>query len=208
MLTEPFDAEKVMTENQIKHMVDRFLWWQLPKDFHPDNHIEFDGSKCHPNHWPVGTNLLDYTQATEMVRHMVEGIPSFAPVDPGVEELAKDLEGESSPTCDCPDCSLKRNSARMLRELSRTLAAAKAERKDLWKTILTRNSQLAALTTVTDEDVEVVARAMCQAVLENPDGLEPHGGIAVAGVAVPNWTRRSYVARAAQEGDNMENGNG
>lgn len=63
-----------LTDDQIKHMVERFLTWKLPENFCPDNHIEFDGSKCHPNHWPVGTNLLDYSQAQAMVRHMIEGL--------------------------------------------------------------------------------------------------------------------------------------
>ena len=65
-----------MTEDQIKHMVDRFLSWKLPKNFNPDAGISY----TRPNYpesypCPCGTNLLDATQATEMVRHMVEGMP-------------------------------------------------------------------------------------------------------------------------------------
>lgn len=57
-------------------MVDRFLSWKLPSDFNPDNGI----SAVRPNYapsvqWePVGTNLLTYTQAEAMVRHMLTGI--------------------------------------------------------------------------------------------------------------------------------------
>ena len=68
-----------MTDEQIKHMVDRFLMWNLPVDFNPDGGISFD-----PDHFggwtphrrePVGTNLLTATQAREMVLHMLEGLP-------------------------------------------------------------------------------------------------------------------------------------
>ncbi len=68
-----------MTEAQIKHMVDRFLSWRLPYDFHPDGGV----SAKRPNYgpgvdWtPTGTNLLDATQADAMVRHMVDGMPDL-----------------------------------------------------------------------------------------------------------------------------------
>ncbi len=71
-----------MTEEQIKHMRDRFLWWKLPEDFHPDCGIEFDadaGTKINPvnrKYEPVGTNLFSADQAEAMVRFMVEGLPS------------------------------------------------------------------------------------------------------------------------------------
>lgn len=69
-----------MTEAQIKHMVQQFLRWRLPEGFSPDGGISFQPSyqgvggdpiKCEP----VGTNLFDYSQATEMVRHMLDGLP-------------------------------------------------------------------------------------------------------------------------------------
>ena len=68
-----------MTDDQIKHMVDRFLGWRLPKPWHPDAGISYQ----RPNYahapadhdWPVGTNLFDADQAEAMVRHMVEGMP-------------------------------------------------------------------------------------------------------------------------------------
>ena len=75
-----------MTENQIKYLVDRFLGWELPKNFNPDAGISFVRSR-NPYHaiatgvpefypMPIGTNLLDAEQATAMVRYMVEGMPS------------------------------------------------------------------------------------------------------------------------------------
>jgi len=68
-----------MTDEQIKHMVERFLRWRLPENFNPDGGISFkrtfNENTDHPmKHEPVGTNLFDYTQATEMVRYMVDGL--------------------------------------------------------------------------------------------------------------------------------------
>ena len=69
-----------MTEDQIKHMVDRFLSWKLPEDFNPDAGISFDPTfnkhlPVPPRHDPIGTNLFSATQAEVMVRHMIEGMP-------------------------------------------------------------------------------------------------------------------------------------
>lgn len=69
-----------MTTNQIKHMVERFLQWKLPENFTPDGGISFKKTfnehTSHPmKHEPVGTNLFDYTQAEEMIRYIIEGIP-------------------------------------------------------------------------------------------------------------------------------------
>lgn len=68
-----------VTDNQIKHMVDRFLSWDLPGDFQPDGGIRFDqefrsvqGVSIHK---PVGTNLLTATQAEAMIRHMIAELP-------------------------------------------------------------------------------------------------------------------------------------
>ena len=58
-----------MTEDQIKHMVDRFLGWKLPRDFKPDGGISFDLISARG---PSGTNLFDATQAEAMVRYMAE----------------------------------------------------------------------------------------------------------------------------------------
>ena len=69
-----------MTDEQVKHMVDRFLGWKLPEDFRPDGGVEFDADgakKMDPRNLryePYGTNLLNYTQAEAMVRHMLEGL--------------------------------------------------------------------------------------------------------------------------------------
>lgn len=70
-----------MTEDQIKHMVDRFLGWHLPRPWRPDNGISYQ----RPNYahapadhdWPTGTNLFDSQQATEMVRYMLQGLPDW-----------------------------------------------------------------------------------------------------------------------------------
>lgn len=74
-----------MTDEQIKHMVDRFLSWKLPKHFNPDAgisfepefNVEWNAKQGLPpqRHEPTGTNLFDYTQADEMVRYMLEGMP-------------------------------------------------------------------------------------------------------------------------------------
>jgi hypothetical protein len=69
-----------MTEDQIKHMVGRFLAWRLPDGFSPDCgiifHPTYNEHTPHPSrHEPVGTNLFDAQQAEQMVRHMIEGMP-------------------------------------------------------------------------------------------------------------------------------------
>lgn len=74
-----------MTEEQIRHMVDRFLCWKLPEHFSPDAGISFTPIFNHhapggpEKHQPVGTNLFDATQADAMVRFMIEGLPKLAP---------------------------------------------------------------------------------------------------------------------------------
>lgn len=52
-------------------LVDRFLSWRLPENFNPDGGIIFDKAGVHPNHWPSGTNLLDYGQAKAMLEHIL-----------------------------------------------------------------------------------------------------------------------------------------
>lgn len=64
---------------QIQHMVERFLAWKLPDDFNPDGGVSFtptfnDHLPTPMRHEPTGTNLLTYTQAEGMVRHMLEGL--------------------------------------------------------------------------------------------------------------------------------------
>lgn len=80
-----------MNEHQVKHMVGRFLGWQLPDNFNPDGGVSFRpiGNEGTPHEYrrtPSGTNLLDAVQAETMVRHMIEGMP--------VELEADDLSPE------------------------------------------------------------------------------------------------------------------
>jgi hypothetical protein len=54
--------------------------WRLPENFSPDAGISFTpdfnvGTEWPGRHLPFGTNLLDATQAEEMVRFMAEGMP-------------------------------------------------------------------------------------------------------------------------------------
>jgi hypothetical protein len=69
-----------MTDEQIKHMTNRFLAWKLPDTFRPDAGISFEpkfnvGTPYEGKHEPSGTNLFDATQAEAMVRHMISGLP-------------------------------------------------------------------------------------------------------------------------------------
>lgn len=82
-----------MNDEQIKYMVDRFLEWRLPENFNPDAGISFkpnfnQGTAYPMKHEPVGTNLFDATQAEEMVRYLVDGMPT--------DELRKTLVGNPS----------------------------------------------------------------------------------------------------------------
>jgi hypothetical protein len=71
-----------MTEDQIKHMVNRFLGWKLPRDFNPDGGISYTRPNYHPGvddrELLSGTNLFDAIQADRMVRHLIEGMPNVA----------------------------------------------------------------------------------------------------------------------------------
>jgi hypothetical protein len=87
-----------MTDEQIKHMVDRFLCWKLPENFNPDGGISFKKTfnehTAHPaKHEPVGTNLLDATQADAMVRYMLEGLP-MSPAQIRVRDAVQSLGEE------------------------------------------------------------------------------------------------------------------
>lgn len=98
-LFEPLTAGAI-TEEQIKHMVDRFLGWKLPRNFSPDGGISFDpianpGWEFESRREPTGTNLLDATQADAMVRYMIYGLqPSPPRTDTGVsrEQIAQIIE--------------------------------------------------------------------------------------------------------------------
>lgn len=71
-----------MTEDQIKHMANRFLGWPIPENFNPDGGVNFDGwignkgiEGMEYRRQVQGTNLFDAIQAEAMVRHMIEGLP-------------------------------------------------------------------------------------------------------------------------------------
>jgi hypothetical protein len=69
-----------LSSEQMKHLVDRFLGWRLPKPWHPDNGIKYE--RPHYAHlpadldWPTGTNLFDAEQAKAMLLYMIEGMPA------------------------------------------------------------------------------------------------------------------------------------
>lgn len=64
-----------MASDPLSQMVDRFLAWELPKDFTPDAGISFkptfnDHLPVLMKHNPVGTNLLTAIQAKAMLEHV------------------------------------------------------------------------------------------------------------------------------------------
>ncbi len=68
-----------MNDEQIKHIVNRFLRWKLPDNFNPDGGISckqfFNEHTAHPmKAEPTGTNLFNARQAEEMVRFITEGL--------------------------------------------------------------------------------------------------------------------------------------
>ena len=72
--------DQAMNDDQIKHMVNRFLSWKLPDNFAPDAGIsfkaEFNEHRDRPmRHEPSGTNLFNHKQADAMIRHMLDGLP-------------------------------------------------------------------------------------------------------------------------------------
>lgn len=69
----------ILTDEQIKHMRDRFLGWGLPENFNPDGGITFnptinEGTPRQMKREPSGTNLFDAEQAEKMIRYMIEGL--------------------------------------------------------------------------------------------------------------------------------------
>lgn len=70
-----------MTEDQIKHMVNRFLGWKLPENFNPDGGVSFQkthseqGPLGPQKYEPIGTNVFDAVQTDAMVRYMLNGLP-------------------------------------------------------------------------------------------------------------------------------------
>lgn len=72
-----------LTQDQIKHMVDRFLGWKLPEAFCPDAGISFkplrnEGTQYEAKQEPVGTNLFSAEQAEAMIRYISSDIPLSA----------------------------------------------------------------------------------------------------------------------------------
>lgn len=69
----------ILTDTQIKYMVNRFLGWRLPEDFQPDGGISFkptynEGTPYEGRHQPSGTSLFNASQAEAMIRHLSEGL--------------------------------------------------------------------------------------------------------------------------------------
>lgn len=87
----------VISEKQIRYMVDRFLSWKLPEHFTPDGGISFkkifnEGTPHAITNRPSGTNLFDDIQAGEMVRHMIEGLPEDAETKDPLSALLHRIE--------------------------------------------------------------------------------------------------------------------
>jgi hypothetical protein len=71
-LIDALQAEQERSEREQKYiptMVDRFLQWPLPKDFHPNCGVKF--SQIHDDCWPVGINLFTADQAKAMIEYMM-----------------------------------------------------------------------------------------------------------------------------------------
>lgn len=94
------EVERVVEGDLVKHMVDRFLGWRLPKDFHPDGGISFEkeynvsynaNQGLPPSiHEPSGTNLFTAEQAKEMFRFLLEnedGTSSLTTVKAKLQEI-------------------------------------------------------------------------------------------------------------------------
>lgn len=82
-----------MTDDQIKHMVDKFLAYRFPEDIQPDGGLSIrrvfnEGTPHEFRATPSGTNLLNAAQATDMVRHMIEGLPALPPQGDGWQDIA------------------------------------------------------------------------------------------------------------------------
>ena len=75
IITAEIAAAEPSDEALVKRMANRFLMWKLPQPWHPDAGVKFVSpyadEPMRSRHWPVGTNLLDATQAEAMVRYML-----------------------------------------------------------------------------------------------------------------------------------------
>lgn len=121
-----------MTDEQIKHMVNRFLGWKLPENFHPDGGVKFDADaakKLNPRNLryePYGTNLLDYTQASLMVRHMIEGLPENE-----IGEASADAEVFAGLNAE-PSAAIDKEMSEFLEGVVGVVEANSYERHMLW----------------------------------------------------------------------------
>lgn len=98
--------DETTIDELVKHMVNRFLGWRLPKPWHPDNGISY----TRPNYahfdaghdWPTGTNLFDATQTEAMVRYMLEGASPTRAQAASAGSLWRDISRHL--TCDMSLC--------------------------------------------------------------------------------------------------------
>ena len=72
----PEDRKAKPTDEDIEAMTQRFLSWELPRNFNPDNGITFrpvvnEGTEFEHRYKPIGTNLLDHTQAKQMIHYVL-----------------------------------------------------------------------------------------------------------------------------------------
>ena len=65
--------------NVTNEMVDRFMCWKLPVDFHPDAGVSFNPGHITPATpwWPTGTNLLTADQAKAMLEHVLGVVDGY-----------------------------------------------------------------------------------------------------------------------------------
>ena len=86
-----------MNTSKIDKMVERFLSWRLPKDFHPDGGVVFlptKGRGYDSLHWPVGTNLFTADQTRQMFNHVTaeEGHETLLPHQQRVVDEKAELD--------------------------------------------------------------------------------------------------------------------
>lgn len=104
----PTEQQELGRNELVKHMVNRFLSWELPKEFAPDAGIRFEPSEMQNegvHGWPSGTNLLHAGQAKELIQYMLDGLTST----PSQDTMT---QGDYPLCASCStwaDCSASRN---------------------------------------------------------------------------------------------------